>query len=163
MDALSGPKGSPFDKDQSGNASTGAMSTGIGYGLGLDPINKALFATNAAAIRAAGFNDDGGEGIGFNSTGLYIGGGRCNANVGGLAAPNPYTAGFAPVGAGNGGSRDGGAGPAFTGFTHKMVTAVGSVANGAVIETGFVNRTGTTIVADQSVFGSATAAQAAPV
>jgi hypothetical protein len=158
FDALSGPKGSPFDKDDSGNASTGALSTGIGYGLTVGPIDKGLFPTNAAAIRAAGFNDDGGEGAGFNSTAVYIGGGRSNAD----GSPNPYTAGFAPCGAGNGGSRDGGTGPAFKGFVHKMVTAVGAVANGAVIETGFVNRTGAGLVLDQSTFGSAVAAQAAP-
>ena len=35
MDALSGPKGSPLDKDNTGNCTTGAMSTGIGYGLNL--------------------------------------------------------------------------------------------------------------------------------
>ena len=32
MDPLSGPKGSPKDKDQSGNYSTGALCTGIGCG-----------------------------------------------------------------------------------------------------------------------------------
>jgi hypothetical protein len=158
FDALSGPKGSPFDKDGSGNASTGALSTGIGYGLSVGPINKFPFVTNAEAIRAAGFNDDGGEGTGFNSTAVYIGGGRSNAD----GSPNPYTSGFAPCGAGNGGSRDGGTGPAFKGFVHKMVTAVGTVLNGNVIETGFVNRTGKTLVADQSTFGSAVAAQSAP-
>ena len=34
MDPMSGPKGSPKDKDQAGNYSTGALSTGIGYGCG---------------------------------------------------------------------------------------------------------------------------------
>jgi len=165
IDALSGPKGSPFDVGSPGTASTGAMNTGIGYGLNTGPINIATGtnpATAAQAIKNAGFNDDKGEGVGGDSTGIYIGGGRCNAAAQGLALPVPYTAGFVPVGAGNGGSRDGGAGPAFTGFPHKMVTAVATVANGGVVETGYVNRSGVSILATESVFGSASAAQAAP-
>jgi hypothetical protein len=172
MDALSGPKGSPFDKDPTGKNSTGAVQTGIGVGANLI-INIATGtnpATAAQAIRNAGFTDDQGEGSGSNSTRIYIGGGRAanlpagssTPTVAGVAGTNPYTAGFALVGAGNGGSRDGGAGPAFTGFTGKMVTAVGSVANGAAIETGFTNRSGKTMAATESAFGSATAANAAP-
>jgi hypothetical protein len=42
------------------------------------------------------------------------------------------------------------------------VTAVGAVAAGGVVETGFVNRSGVALVADQSVFGSSTTASAAP-
>ena len=88
---------------------------------------------------------------------MYIGGGRSDA----AGAPNPYTAGFGIGGAGQGGSRDGGAGPAFTGFLNKTVTAVATVANGAVVETGWVNRSGVSITSGQSVFGSAVAASAA--
>jgi len=170
FDALSGPKGSPFDKDTSGNASTGAMCTGIGFGsnAGNAYINVnpgTVPATPAQALRNAGFTDDTGDGTGAaNSNIVYIGGGRCAATVSpGLAVPNPYTAGFVPGNAGNGGSRDAGAGPAFTCFTGKWVTAVGAVANGAVVETGWVNRSGVTIAATDSVFGSSSAAQAAPV
>src|SRR5262252_7508092 len=58
FDLLSGPKGSPFDKDASGNASTGALSTGIGYGaevvIGLLPLAQ----TGPTAIQKAGFTDD---------------------------------------------------------------------------------------------------------
>jgi hypothetical protein len=165
FDALSGPKGSPLDKGKG----TGAMCTAIGYGLNaggpfINIASSDVPATAPQSIKRAGFNDDGGEGTGFNSTRIYIGGGRMVASAvtpGVPFTPNPYTAGFTPCGAGNGGSRDGGAGPAFTGFVHKMVTAVGAVANGAVVETGFVNRSGATLAANQSVFGSAAAAQAA--
>jgi hypothetical protein len=162
FDALSGPKGSPFDKDNSGNASTGAMCTGIGFGCnaGNPYINVFNGAKNAAdAISQSGFTDDKGDGTGAaNSTIIYIGGGR-STNTG---APNPYTAGFVPGNAGNGGSRDGGSGPAYTCFVGKWVTATASVANGSVVETGWVNRSGVTIASTNSVFGSASAAQAAP-
>jgi len=105
---------------------------------------------------------------------MYIGGGK-SAIVAGtgpngngypaswnVSSPVPYVAGIALVGAGNGGSRDGGAGPAFTGFPLKMVTAVGAVANGADIEVGFANRSGVAMVATESAFGSAGAQLAAP-
>jgi hypothetical protein len=174
MDALSGPKGSPFDKDNSGNASTGALSTGIGYaGPVMNPaFNPATQTVTAlGGIRAAGFDDDDTVGVtkpdgsaASDSTLCYIGGGRsviAGGAAGGLSSPSPYTAGFGIAGAGQGGSRDGGAGPAFTGFAMKTVTATAGVANGAVVETGFVNRSGAAIVSGQSVFGSATAALAA--
>jgi hypothetical protein len=146
------------------------MCTGIGFGCnaGNAYINVFNGAKNAPdALRLSGFTDDQGDGAGAaNSTIIYIGGGRSvmvsQAPPAGQAGCNPYTAGFVPGNAGNGGSRDGGAGPAFTCFTGKWVTAVGAVANGAVVETGFVNRSGVTIAATDSVFGSASAAQAAP-
>jgi hypothetical protein len=166
MDALSGPRGSPFDRDTTGGvsaqASTGAMSTGIGYGnnvlLGLIP-----GLLNADSIERQGFNDDQDATRAFtNSTIMYIGGGKCTATVNGTPPPVPYTAGFLPLAAGNGGSRDAGAGPAFTGFTQKMVTAIAQVINSGVVETGWLNRTGVTIEATQSVLGSSVAASAAP-
>jgi hypothetical protein len=56
FDPLSGPKGSPFDKGSVGTASTGALSTGIGFGL------NTLIGLNAASapqsIFNAGFNDN---------------------------------------------------------------------------------------------------------
>ena len=160
FDLLSGPKGSPKDKDQAGNASTGALSTGLGFGGG-----HIVGVTAPASIQAAGFTDDYTPGVtkpdgtaSANSTLMYIGGGKSNN----LGAPVPYVAGFGIGGAGNGGSRDAGAGPAFTGFNEKMLTATGGVANGAAIEAGFVNRTGLAMLIGQSAFGSATAASAAP-
>lgn len=174
FDLFSGPKGSPFDVRKisySGQTptytndaanqtpSTGALNTGIGFGS--PPV---IGLTAPASIKAAGFTDDYIPGASLpsgalanNSRLMAIGGGRSDAN--GVA--NPYTAGFGIGMAGNGGSRDAGAGPAFTGFFTKMVTAAGAVANGAAVETGFTNRSGVALVTGQSVFGSSTAASAA--
>jgi hypothetical protein len=176
FDALSGPKGSPLDvriitgwvggspqyaNDAAGQSqvSTGAMCTGIGFGCNVGvPIRPIGGQTPAQAIRAAGFTDDTGAGLAYpNSSIIYMGGGR-STNKG---VANPYTEGYIPCNAGNGGSRDGGAGPAFTGFVGKFVTATGAVANGAAVETGWINRSGVAIGANDSVFGSSNAAQAA--
>ena len=51
MDALSGPKGSPFDKDPTGKNSTGAVQTGIGIGANLI-INIANLTSPATAAQA---------------------------------------------------------------------------------------------------------------
>jgi hypothetical protein len=77
-----------------------------------------------------------------------------------VSTPVPYVA--QPLLAfGNAGSRDAGAGPIFTGFGMKMVTAAGAVATGAAIEAGFVNRSGIAMVTGDSQFGSNTVATAA--
>ncbi len=156
---LSGPDGSPLDKDGAGLASTGALNTGIGFGS--PPV---IGLTAPASIKEAGFNDDYTPGLTkpdgtsvANSTLIAIGGGKSDAT----GAPVPYTAGFALCAAGQGVSRDGGAGPAFTGFPLKMVTAAGAVAANAVVETGFTNRSGVALVTGQSVFGSNTTQNAA--
>ena len=162
------------------NPSTGALCTGIGIGesdiIAMNPRTP----TTADAIFKAGFNDNDQPGTvptyvaggpppvvqssAVNSTRLYIGGGRSPAQdpVTHVGTPNPYTAGALLLSFGNGGSRDAGAGPAFTGFGMKMVTAAATIAVGAVVEAGFVNRANRSIVTGESVFGSATAASAAP-
>jgi len=185
MSPFSGPKGSPFDakvypsniyqpklSDLVPNltdVSTGALSTGIGYGLNtkVPGISPPLFS---AAIPATvdNFTDDYQPGVSLPSVVaapdarlLAIGGGRSTANT--LTAPttpNPYA--VQPLlGWGNGGSRDGGAGPAFTGFGTKLVTAVAPVANGAAIEAGWTNRSGVQLETGNSQFGSSTTASAA--
>jgi hypothetical protein len=168
FDLASGPKGSPLDKDTTGNASTGALSTGIGYGgqVVIGPVSDPLISNALRGIRNAGFSDDYTPGVtkpdgtaSANSTLMYIGGGRSLAG----GASNPYTAGFGIGMAGGGGARDAGAGPAFTGFALKTVTAPGAVAIGAAVEAGFLNRSPVALVTDQSVFGSSNAATAAPV
>lgn len=187
-DLLSGPKGSTFDNDKdfaaataffptstgavaNANSSCGALATGIGFGS--PPI---LASTQISNGPGNNFDDDYTVGVSSpdpttpfaNSTGMYIGGGKCTANVGGLAPAVPYTAGFGIGAAGNGGlataggSRDAGAGPVFTGFRLKTVTAAGAVANGAAVEAGWVNRSGQALVTGDSVFGLATAASATP-
>ena len=82
-----------------------------------------------------------------------------------LSTPNPYVA-QPLLNMGNGSSRDAGAGPAFTGFGMKLVTAAAAVAQGGVIETGFVNRTtwptsGISLPIGVNAFGSASAASPA--
>lgn len=168
MSPFSGPKGSPLDRDQVGNTSTGALNTGIGFGA-----NRVIGPVAPGSIRDVGMNDDYTPGITLPnglaatvSSLVAIGGGRSNLvngtgpNGNGtpagttIAAPVPYTGGFSLVGFGNGGSRDAGAGPAFQGFNTKTVTATGAVANGAAIEAGFLNRSGVAMVAGQSAFGS---------
>lgn len=177
FDLISGPKGSPMDKDTTGNASTGALSTGIGYGLEvtISPISNPLISNALFGIIKAGFTDDYTPGASkldasaaVDSRFMYIGGGRQVTsgapfyhNVAGIAGTNPYTAGFGIGAAGGGGSRDAGAGPAFTGFAMKTVTAPGAVAIGAAVEVGFTNRSGVALTNGQSTFGSATAASAA--
>lgn len=169
MNPFSGPKGSPFDAKSFNpttrvleadptNLSTGGLSTGIGFGP--SPIFN---PTAPASIKAAGFSDDYTPGVslpsGVAATQAIltaIGGGKSTATVNGGAPTVPYVA--QPIlGFGNGGSRDAGAGPAFTGFAAKTVTAAGTVAIGAAIEAGFVNRSVRSLVIGESAFGSATA------
>jgi len=189
FDLLSGPKGSPFDNDKdyaaavspifkldvttpavaNTNCSTGVLSTGIGFG------SPPILDANQILAPVGRFDDDYTVGVSSpdpaapwtTSIGMYIGGGKCTKNVDGNAPVVPYTAGFGIGGAGNGGlstaggSRDAGAGPAFTGFKVKSVTAAAGVANGAVVETGWVNRSGQALVTGDTVFGLANAASAA--
>lgn len=184
---FSGPKGSPFDamrfnpttfvkEPDPTNYSTGAMSTGIGHALTTGPVINVSTSTDTPtaprAIRNAGFTDDFTPGLNMpggplavDARLLAIGGGR-NTFVGagntglGISQPNPYAA--QPIVAfGGGASRDAGAGPAFTGFPMKMVTAAGAVADGAAIEAGFINRTGRAMVATDSAYGSSTTASPA--
>lgn len=186
MSPFSGPKGSLFDaskfdpttgvksKDVS-NFSTGALNTGIGFGANrvLNVSNGTAPATAAQAIKNATFTDDQTPGLTLPNNTVApdarltaIGGGRSNIVGGGatglgVSTPAPYTA--VPLyGFGAGASRDGGAGPVFTGFAVKMVTAAGAVADGAVIEAGWVNRSGVAMVATDSAFGSAAAASVGP-
>ena len=166
FDLFSGPKGSPFDRAGSSQSSTGALNTGIGFG------SPPIFGPTAPqSLRDAGFNDNyvpgvtmpDGTAVSANSKLMYIGGGRMSntVNADGTRTPNPYATGFGIGMAGNGGSRDAGAGPAFTGFLTKTVTATGAVANGAAVEAGWTNRSGAALTTGQSVFGSSTSASAA--
>jgi len=170
--------GVPTYVDDAANLSTGACVTGIGFGS--PPI---IGLTAPQSIKDAGFNDDYTPGVSYFTSAsamqsattailTAIGGGKTtlvdgtgpdgNGTPAGTLYPStaPYAA--QPIlKAGQGGSRDAGAGPAYTGFAMKTVTAVGTVANGAAVETGFLNRSGVSIVVGQSVFGSATAASPA--
>jgi hypothetical protein len=185
MSPFSGPKRSPFDAkvypstikspvlsdlvQDITNYSTGALSTG----LGLTPsgrLNGIPAPLYSAAVPASINNplDDYQPGLTMpagtaapDARLLAIGGGKSSANT--VAAPSvpvPYVA--QPIlNFGNGGSRDAGAGPTFTGFGMKVVTATATVANGAAIEAGFTNRQGVDITTGLSQFGSSAAASPA--
>lgn len=164
FDLLSGPKGSPKDADQTGNYSTGAISTGLGFG------SPPILSPTVQAIKDAGFSDDYTPGVTkpdgtamADSTLCYIGGGRTNwvGTTPPVLTNVPYTAGYGFGMAGNGVARDAGAGPAYTGFPVKVVTAAAGVAAAAVVETGFTNRSGVALTTGQHTFGSSTAASAA--
>lgn len=172
MSPFSGPKGSPFDKDSGNNTSTGALSTGIGFGLNVEVpgINSFFGPASPAgnAKPASGFTDDYQPGItlpggGVATTAILtaIGGGRSTANTStSPTTPDPYVA--QPLLAfGNSGSRDAGSGPAYTGFGTKSVTASADIANGSAIEAGWLNRSGVTLPSGLSQFGSSTTASPA--
>lgn len=176
MSPFSGPSGSPLDavainptsgartKDAN-NLSTGALNTGIGFGA-QSPIFGTL-PSSLKAIQERGFSDDYTPGVTLPNgnaatTAILtaIGGGKSTANVNGIAPTVPYVA-QPLLGFGNGGSRDAGAGPAFTGFSIKTVTAAAGVAVGAAVETGFLNRSTRALVTGESVFGSSNTASPA--
>jgi len=181
FDLMSGPKGSPRDNDkdyppggnwQTGggvandNASTGALSTGIGFGPNVGPQGtKEVQVTNGPTYS---FTDDYIPGISrpdktvVDSTIMYIGGGKTSAVVNGAAQNVPYTAGYGIGAAGSGGSRDAGAGPVHTGFTMKTVTASADVPVGSAIEAGFTNRSTVPVMNTNHQFGSTGTASAAP-
>jgi len=171
--------------------STGGLNTGIGFETtdngqlvaGIDTGNvivltsgttKGIPANGPGSLN--GFSDEYQPGISLPSGAsapdarlLAIGGGRSTANGTTVAqpptVPNPYA--VQPLlDMGVGGARDAGAGPAFTGFGMKSVIATAGVAQGAAIETGWINRTapaasGISLLTGKTAFGSNTAASAA--
>jgi hypothetical protein len=152
--SVTGAQGTPIYANDPLNCSTGGLSTGIGFG------SPPIFGANDPAPFADGnFTDDYIPGQDLPSSTqaadasiMYIGGGLSNA----LGVSTPRLIGTVGLCmAGNGGSRDGGTTP-FTGFPVKTVTATGTVANGAAVETGWTNRSGVSIGAGASVFGSGT-------
>jgi hypothetical protein len=170
FDPLSGPKGSPLDARKidswsaglpvysydANNLSTGALSTGIGYGS--PPIFGSPLPFGVVDDYIPG-QDLPSSAQAANASIMYIGGGLSDAT----GAPVPIAIGAVGLCmAGNGGSRDGGAGPKYTGFPTKLVTATGAVNNGAAVEAGFINRSGVALVSGQSVYGSSTTPLTAP-
>lgn len=159
-----------------GNCSTGALSTGIGFALDSYQPGIALggLFTPTAKPPILGPTDDYAPGLStpvpaaaVDARYLAIGGGKNVMTAGpgtdwsrATSDPVPYVA--QPIlAAGNGASRDAGAGPAYTGFGMKMVTAPASVPNGTALEAGFTNRTGGVVVVQSSVYGSQDAASPA--
>lgn len=156
FDLLSGPKGSPFDNDNAENASTGALSTGIGVGcLVVNDPESLAFAEDYIPGETL---PDGT--LATISILMYIGGGGSDATLDGESPLAPYSAGFGIGNAGNGGSRDAGAGPAFTGFLSAFSVADTDTANGADLGNTFINRSGVEVAAGQYTFGSSLTASA---
>lgn len=159
MDPFSGPRGSPRDNDKAGNYSTGALSTGIGQ-----QASHVMGPPSPLAVSQAGFTVGSSPGLTMpggtaapDARLLLIGGGRSNPATNGFSLANPLAA-QPLLGFGNGGSRDAGAGPAFTGFGQQIVTATATTAPGAAIVAGYINRGSGNVLAGQSDFGSSAAA-----
>jgi hypothetical protein len=186
MSPFSGPKGSPFDAKvavfydnlpggnawtapvaDTANLSTGGLSTGIGFGLNAfdgfaDKQPGRALHPNADYKYIAGTSTPSGTEA---TTAIYtcIGGGKMVVTLPDeTPVVTPYVA-QPLLGFGGGGSRDAdaGAGPAFTGFATKAVTATGAVAVGAAVEAGWTNRTSYALESGKTVYGSATAASPA--
>ena len=185
MSPFSGPRGSPFDAKKAvfynnlpggiawsapvadvANLSTGGLSTGIG--LGLNAFDG--FQDNQPGRAVHPFFDVKiVPGVSLPDTTdattailTAIGGGKVVVSGAGndIYTVTPYAA-QPLLGFGGGGSRDAGAGPAFTGFGTKAVTSTGAVAVGAAVETGFLNRTSFALNTGKTVLGSAVAASPA--
>jgi len=185
MDPFSGPRGSPFDAKKAvfynnlpggvawsapvadvTNISTGALSTGIGFGTNAFD----GFADNQPGRALHPFFDVKiVPGVTLPSTVdattailTAIGGGKVVVTGASqeIYTVTPYVA-QPLLGFGGGGSRDAGAGPAFTGFGTKAVTSTGAVAVGAAVEAGFLNRTSFALNTGKTVLGSSVAASPA--
>lgn len=187
MSPFSGPKGSPFDNDvqqdlitgvktaNPNNASTGALNTGIGYGVNVElPSIPGVFnATTGQASSGFDLNDQPGLTMPDGSAPtdarlIAIGGGKNTITKPGsdtdysrgVSGPVPYVA--QPLLAfGNGAARDAGAGPAYTGFGTKLVQTAAAIADGAVLATGWTNRSGATVPNGGYQFGISTTASPA--
>jgi len=164
-----GPNTSPYGK--------AGIDTGNLISFASSGASKGIPTNGPGALN--GFTDDYQPGISLPSgvattTAILttIGGGKSVATpvkAGDYSNTNSVTTPYVAqplLDMGVGGSRDAGAGPAFTGFGLKSVTAVADLAQGAVIETGFVNRTapaasGVQLKSGMSAFGSASAASPA--
>lgn len=159
MSPFSGPSGSLMDVDQTGNASTGALNTGIGIGPAV-----VIGAPADPNVKNAGFSEGLSPGITLpdgtaseTAELTLIGGGRSSAVTNSLSTTNPFMA--QPIlGFGSGTERDAGVGPVFTGHAIAMVTASSDTPDNDALTEDYVNRSGRTVLADQSTFGSDTRA-----
>jgi hypothetical protein len=204
LDPASGPKGSPFDaRSITGwtftgvtangmptyalstgpqNLSTGALSTGIGFGLATGPQGlSGVVGTGTDRDDTGNFTSQAIPGTSLPSNVaatdarlLYIGGGLSDVN--GVPTPRVVSQ-LCAAGGGRylpspvaGSSRDGGTNQ---GFGTKLVIAAADIAFGSAIQTGFLNRSSRqvdftgeeeqlTLLTGLAQFGSATAAAPVP-
>ena len=182
FDPLSGPKAGPLDARKMDyttgtppgwnastkipitvndplNLSTGALSTGIGFGP--RPVFNAPTSTGRFAY--GNYTDDYVPGqskpdatLAADARMMYIGGGRSNAN----GTPNPIAVGAVGIcGAGEGGAREVGN----NGLPLKLVTSTAGTAVDATFaapDTGYTNRSEVALTTGQSAFGVSTTALA---
>ena len=153
MNPFSGPLGSPFDNDQAGNGSTGALNTGIGFGNNM--VTNDL--TNEDYIPGI-TNPDGTAAT--DATLIAIGGGHSDATDGGIADTTPYDEQPLMV-FGLGGLRDSEVEPAATGFESKYLSVATTVSAGGTISGSFNNNTGINLVSGNMVLATASGAFAA--
>lgn len=154
---FSAPTGSPMDTDVAPSYSTGALNTGIGIGA-----NVIINAPADPNVKNAGFTSGASPGMTMpdqtqapDARLTCIGGGRSNEPINGDSSVDPYPA--QPIlGFGNGTLRDAGSGPEFTGHAVAMIAAGSDTPDGDNIDEDYVNRSGTTVLEGQSVFGSDT-------
>jgi len=160
--------------------------------LNISPVAGGLPSPADVGIRNSGFSNDATPGATLpngvaldnyptaqtppylpGKNGVNLGGAILTAIGGGFSKVVEITTGFFEVqtkpynvqpiaNMGNGGSRDAGSTP-FKGFPAKMVTAVADIANGVAIESGFINRSGGTILTGYSSEGSSATPTNAPV
>ena len=166
MSPFSGPKGSPFDAKKqdpttgaivadTSNLSTGALTTGIGFGCSV-----IIGPTAPQSIKDAGFTDGYIPGMMMpagtaapDARLTCIGGGRSGPAANGVAPTNPYN-NQPLLDFGNGGVRDSGSGPVHQGSGPKLVTALQDTVNGVEMVPDWWNRSGVTVLAGESSFGS---------
>lgn len=166
MSPFSAPTGSPYDakkynpttgvlESDATNYSTGALSTGIGFGVSVLQSPPPSFVEDYEVGVTMP------SGVAATTAVLTtIAGGHSDACSNGMAATTPYD--VQPLLAfGNGASRDAGASSPYTGFGTKFVEATGAVAVGSPIVAGFNNRTNVAMVTGQFAFGSSTTASPA--
>jgi hypothetical protein len=202
LDPASGPKGSPLDAKKitgwtfngltangmptygadAGNISTGALCTGIGFGLAVGPQGiPGVVGTGTDKDDTGNFTSQciPGTSLPSNSAApdarlLYIGGGLSDVN--GVPTPR-VTSQLCAAGGGRylpsavvGSSRDGGTNQ---GFGTKLVIAPSDIAFGSAIVAGHLNRSSRqvnftgeeeqlTLLTGLAQFGSATAAAPVP-
>ena len=146
VDPFSGVAGSPLDNDQPGNTSTGALSTGIGFGATADCDISATSDENFVSNYVPGVTmPDGTQAP--DARLVAIGGGRTDAH----GVNDPWS--VAAIGNfGGGGERDGGDGTVYAGVT---VVADGTVPDGDDIKPNIANRSGRTLSAGESTLGVA--------
>lgn len=145
LDARSGVKSSPLDNDETGNFSTGALVTGIGYGPNVGPqgFNEPTFLEDYVPGKT---KPDGTTAS--DATYMYLGGGasKKHNDDAGEANAQPITSNFGIVAAGGTIDRD-------DVGEMKAVVAEQDTAPGATLTVGYINASSDTVRMGDLQFG----------